>query len=195
MNIWSIIWAISFALFLGGLGLPVPENPVLVGGGYAIYQGLAPSIPGLCLWYAAIVCGDLVLFAVARWLFDRPSPSDWLKRWTGRRRFERYQRAFLSWGGWTLFLARFTFGIRAVAYFAAGAASYPWMRFVLVDAVSVAIQVLMFVGIGYYAGERVEWAKATSTRIALLLSIAAVLTLMFTWLYAALVRRISNRNM
>lgn len=195
MNIWSIIWAISFALFLGGLGLPVPENPVLVGGGYAIYQGLAPSIPGLCFWYSAIVCGDLVLFAVARWLFGRPSPSDWLKRWTGRSRFERYQRAFLSWGGWTLFLARFTFGIRAVAYFAAGAASYPWMRFLLVDAVSVAIQVLMFVGIGYYAGERVEWAKATSTRIALLLSIAAVLTLMFTWLYAALVRRISNRNM
>lgn len=91
-------------------------------------------------------------------------------------------------------MARFTFGIRAVAYFAAGAASYPWIRFLVVDSVSVAIQVLMFVGIGYYAGERVEWAKATSTKIALLLTLAAILTLVFTWIYALFVRRLANRD-
>jgi len=92
-------------------------------------------------------------------------------------------------------VARFTFGIRAVAYFAAGAASYPWIRFLVVDSVSVAIQVLMFVGIGYYAGESVEWAKATSTKIALLLSLAAALTLLFTWIYALFVRRLSHRDL
>ena len=185
---------ISFALLLGGLGLPVPENPALVGGGYAIYRGVAPPVQGLCLWYLAIICGDIILFAVARWFFGRPSPSGWLKRWAGKKRFERYQQAFLSWGGWTLFVARFTFGVRAVAYFAAGAASYPWIRFLVVDSVSVAIQVLLFVGIGYYAGERVEWAKATSTKIALLLSLAAILTLIFTWIYALFVRRLYNRG-
>ncbi len=194
MKIGSVSWAIGIALFLGGLGLPVPENPALVGGGYAIYQGAASPITALCLWYLAILCGDFVLFAIARWFFGRPSPSVWLKRWAGRKRFQRYQQAFLSWGGWTLFLARFTFGIRAVAYFAAGAAKYPWIRFLVVDAVSVAIQVIMFVGIGYYAGERVEWAKASSIKIALLLTLAAILTLIFTWIYALLVRRISDGN-
>ena len=195
MKIGSVTWAIGIALFLGGLGLPVPENPALVGGGYAIYQGVAPPITGLCLWYLAILWGDFFLFAMARWFFGRPSPSVWLKRWAGKKQFHRYQQAFLNWGGWTLFVARFTFGIRAVAYFAAGAAKYPWIRFLVVDAVSVAIQVIMFVGIGYYAGERVEWAKASSTKIALLLSLAAILTLIFTWIYALLVRRISDRSM
>ncbi|MGD8982596.1 MAG: VTT domain-containing protein [Desulfobacteraceae bacterium] len=194
MRVGSVIWLIAFALLLGGLGLPVPENPALVGGGYAIYSGVVETIPGLCLWYLAIICGDIVLFGVARWFFGRPSPSGWLKRWAGKKRFERYQRAFLSWGGWTLFLARFTFGIRAVAYFAAGAASYPWIRFLVVDSVSVAIQVLTFVGIGYYAGERVELAKTASTKIALLLSLAAILTLIFTWVYTLFVRRLSNRD-
>ena len=194
MRLGSVIWLIAFALLLGGLGLPVPENPALVGGGYAIYSGVVETIPGLCLWYLAIICGDIVLFGVARWFFGRPSPSGWLKRWAGKKRFERYQRAFLSWGGWTLFLARFTFGIRAVAYFAAGAASYPWIRFLVVDSVSVAIQVLMFVSIGYYAGERVELAKTASTKIALLLSLAAILTLIFTWVYALFVRRLWNRD-
>jgi membrane protein DedA with SNARE-associated domain len=193
MRIESVIWVIALALLLGGLGLPVPENPALVGGGYAIYRGVVATIPGLCLWYVAIICGDIVLFAVARWFFRRPSPSGWLKRWAGKKRFDRYQRAFLSWGGWTLFLARFTFGIRAVAYFAAGAASYPWIRFLLVDSASVAIQMLVFVGIGYYAGERVELAKTTGTKIALLLSLAAILTVIFTWIYTLFLRRLSNR--
>jgi membrane-associated protein len=194
MRVGPVIWVIALALLLGGLGLPVPENPALVGGGYAIYSGLVMTVPGLCLWYLAIVCGDVVLFAVARWFFARPSPSGWLKRWAGKKRFERYQKAFLNWGGWTLFLARFTFGIRTVAYFAAGAASYPWTRFLVVDGVSVVIQVLLFVGIGYYAGERVELAKTASTKIALLLSLAAILTLVFTWIYALFVRRLSNRD-
>jgi membrane protein DedA with SNARE-associated domain len=60
--------------------------------------------------------------------------------------------------------------------------------------VSVAIQVLLFVGIGYYAGERVELAKTASTKIALLLSLAAILTLIFTWIYALFVRRLWNRD-
>ncbi|UCF57147.1 MAG: hypothetical protein JSW15_01290 [Deltaproteobacteria bacterium] len=68
------------------------------------------------------------------------------------------------------------------------------MRFLVVDGLSVAIQVLMFVGMGYYAGEKIEWAEATGTKIALLLSIAAISTLIFTWIYAALMRRVSNRN-
>lgn len=195
MRIGSFIWVLTFALLLGGLGLPVPENPALVGGGYAMYRGVVATIPGLCLWYSAIISGDLALFAVARWFFGRPYPSRWLRRWAGEKRLERYQQAFLAWGGWTLFVARFTFGIRSVAYFAAGAASYPWIKFLLVDGVSVAIQVLMFVGIGYYGGERVEWAKATSTKIAILLALVAILTLIFTWMYALFVRRLSNRDM
>jgi len=33
-----------------------------------------------------------------------------------------------------------------------------------VDGVSVTIQVLLFVGIGYYAGERTKWAQTTGER-------------------------------
>ena len=194
MNLGPVIWAISLLLFLGGLGLPVPENPALVGGGYAIYKAVAPPLPSLCLWYFAILCGDFVLFAIVRWFFGRPAISNWVTRWAGQKRVEKYQGAFTNWGGWTLFFARFTFGIRAAAYVAAGAAGYPWIRFLAVDGVSVGIQVLMFLGIGYYAGDRVEWAKATSAKVALLLAAAALFTLLFTWVYSALVQRITNRD-
>jgi len=194
-NTFSVIWAVAFALFLGGLGLPLPENPILIGGGYAIYEGVSHPINSLYLWYLAILCGDLLLFAMARWFFTHPAISDRLTRLAGKRRLQRYQTAFARIGGWTLFAARFTFGIRALAYIAAGAANYPWLRFLVVDSIAVAIQVSLFVGLGYCAGGRIDWAKATGEKIALLLGLAALVSILLSWIVSPLVRRLSDRGL
>jgi membrane-associated protein len=194
MNIRSIYWAIALMLFLGGLGLPLPENPVLMGGGYAIHRQVCPPVASLLLWYLAILLGDSLLFACAYWLFTRPGLSALLRRYVGENRLHRYRRAFAHRGAWTLFLARFTFGIRALAYLAAGAAHYPWRKFLAVDGLSVAIQLLLFVGIGYYAGERITWAQATGERIALVLSILALFSIVISYLFSLLLGRLSSRN-
>jgi membrane-associated protein len=192
MNVRSVIWVVALTLFLGGVGIPIPENPVLLGGGYAIHKQISPPILGPCFWFLAILCGDLLLFAVACWLFTRPAISARLTRYVGARRLDRYRRALACWGGLVLFLARFTFGLRAVAYIVAGAARYPWLRFVIMDGLGVAIQVLLFVGIGYYAGGRIEWARAAGERVALLLGIFALFTLLVTWLFSATMKRLST---
>lgn len=192
MNVRSVIWVIALTLFLGGVGIPVPENPVLLGGGYAIHKQVSPPISSPCLWFLAILCGDLLLFAVAYWIFTRPAISTRLTRYVGKRRLDRYQRALACWGGLVLFLARFTFGLRAVAYIVGGAARYPWPRFVVVDGLGVAIQVVLFVGIGYYGGEKIEWARAAGERIALLLGIVVLLTILVTWLFSATMKKLST---
>jgi membrane protein DedA with SNARE-associated domain len=193
MNVRSVIWVIALTLFLGGVGVPLPENPILLGGGYAIHKQISPPISSLCLWFLAILCGDLLLFAVAYWICTRPAISTRLRRYVGKRRLERYERALEYWGSLVLFLARFTFGLRAVAYIVAGAARYSWLRFMVVDGLGVAIQVLLFVGIGYYAGGRIEWARATGERITLLVSIFALFTILVTWLFSATMKRLSTR--
>ncbi len=192
MNVQSVIWVIALTLFLGGVGFPVPENPILLGAGYAIFKQVSPPIPSLCVWYLAILCGDLVLFAMAHWLFTRSVTSGVLRRYLGEKRMNKYQSAFVSLGGWMLFLARFTFGVRSVAYIAAGAARYPWLRFLTADGLSVAIQVLLFVGIGYYAGEKIEWARASGEKIALLLGILALVSLLLTWVSLATMQKVSG---
>ncbi len=194
MTVKSVFWAIALSLFFGALGFPVPENPILMGGGYAIFKKISPITASLCIWYLAIITGDTILFVISYWFFNRPALSAFLKRYVGAKRLESYQRAFTSHGGWTLFLARFTYGIRAVAYIAAGAAHYSWRRFLFVDGLSVAIQVCLFVGIGYYAGERVEWASETGEKIFILIGIFAFISLSVTWVSAVLVRKISYRN-
>jgi membrane protein DedA with SNARE-associated domain len=194
MSIHSVFWAITISLFVGALGFPIPENPILMGGGYAIFQQISPPAASLGIWYVAIVSGDTVLFAIAYWFFNRPTLSAFLKRTVGARRLEHYQEVFASRGGWTLFLARFTFGLRAVAYIAAGAARYSWRRFLVVDSISVAVQVILFVGIGYLAGEKVQWTNETGERILILIGVFAFISLLATWMSAFITRKISNRN-
>jgi len=194
MKVESVFWAIALTLFLGGLGLPLPENPILMGGGYAIFKRVTPPATSLIAWYLAIVAGDALLFAVSHWFFTRPTVAAFLKRFGGAHRLEAYRKAFAVRGGWTLFLARFTFGFRAVAYIAAGAARYPWKRFLFVDGLSVALQVLLFVGVGYFAGEKIDWAEHAAHKIILFLGILATISLLVTWLASYLVRLLTDRN-
>ena len=190
----SVFWAITLTLFLGGTGLPLPENPILMGGGYAIFKRVTPPAVSLIVWYLAIVAGDAFLFAVSHWFFTRPTVAAFLKRVGGVNRLEAYRKAFAVRGGWTLFLARFTFGFRAVAYIAAGAAHYPWKRFLFVDGLSVALQVMLFVGVGYFAGERIDWAENATHKIVLFLGILAIISLLITWLASYLVHLFTDRS-
>jgi len=194
MNFQSATWAIALTLFVGALGLPIPENPLLVGGGYAVFKQISTPAAGLAMWYLAIIIGDAILFAVSHWFFTLPALSALMKRFFGAKRFETYQKAFADLGGWALFLARFTFGIRAVVYIAAGAARYPWKRFLLVDGLSVAIQVILFVGIGYFAGDRIAWAEDAGEKIVLVLGILALVTLLITWISSSFLKRLSARS-
>ena len=73
MTIRSVFWAIALSLFVGALGFPIPENPILMGGGYAIFNQVSPPAASLGFWYVAIVAGDTVLFAIAYWFFNRPA--------------------------------------------------------------------------------------------------------------------------
>ena len=194
INIRSAFWALTFLLFLGGLGIPVPENPALMGGGYLLHEQISPPITSLCVWYLAIMAGDSLLFASAYWLFSRPALSALLDRYLGKKRTEEYRTAFAQRAGLTLFLARFTFGIRALVYLAAGAARYPWRRFLTVDGMSVALQVLLFVGVGYYAGKQTNWAQTTGEKIALLLGICGLGGMMISYIFSVLLQRLSKRN-
>ena len=194
LKVRSAFWAIAILLFLGGLGIPIPENPALMGGGYALHRHLSPPVASLFVWYLAIMAGDLLLFASSYWLFTRPTLSGLLDRYVGRKRLKEYQMTFAGRAGWTLFLARFTFGIRALVYLAAGAARYPWQRFLAVDGVSVAVQVLLFVGIGFYAGERTKWAETTGQKVALILGICALGGILVSYISSILLRKLSTRN-
>ena len=190
----SVLWGVTFSLYAGGVGIPLPENALIIAGGYAIYQGICPIAVSMSLWFAALICGDITLFLLVRWLFSRLAFSHILDRFVRPEKLEKYKKAFSRHGGWTLFLARFAFGIRAAAYVAAGAANYPFRRFLIVDSASVGIQLLLFIGIGYYGSGQIEWAKAAVHEIAILLAIFALLSVLVTVAASLLIKRFAKQK-
>ena len=190
----SVLWGITLSLYAGGLGIPVPENALLIAGGYSLYQEICSPAAGMPLWCAALICGDITLFLLVRWLFTRPAFSAVIDRFVRPEKLEKYKKAFSRHGGWTLFLARFTFGIRAAAYVAAGAANYPLRRFLVVDSASVGIQVLLFIGIGYYGSGQIEWAKAATHEIAILLTVFALLSVLVSVVASILIKRFAKQK-
>lgn len=190
----TLLSTITLSLFIGSLGLPVPENPLLVGGGYAIFKQTLSPWTSLACWYSAIYLGDIILYALSYWFFARPKISGFVYRRIGLIRIERVKSAFTAKALQTIFWGRMAFGLRAAAYIVAGAAQYPWKKFLLIDAFSVAVQTLLFVGIGYYSGERIEWARQTADRVAIMLAIVAAVSLLLTWLASAWFKKLSGQK-
>ena len=185
----SVWWTITLPLFIGALGLPVPENPLLVAGGYAIFKKACSPWIGIFSWHAAIYLGDIILYALSYWVFTRPRVARYIYRRMGMARMKRIKRAFTRKAPQTLFLARMAFGLRASAYIVAGAAQYPWKQFLIIDGLSVAVQTLIFVGIGFFSGERIEWALQAADRIALALALFAAVGLIISWMTTAVLNR------
>src|SRR5205085_212119 len=53
-------------LSVGGFGLPIPEEMVLIAAGLFVYQGVAELLPTLGACLAGMLIGDLLFFAVGR---------------------------------------------------------------------------------------------------------------------------------
>ena len=125
---WGYLF-IGVTVVLGNLGVPVPEETILLAGGYFSAKGL------LTLWGlipTAIVSatgGD----SLGYWL-GRRGGRRLLLRYGGavgitRQRLRRAEHYFARYGAWTVFLARFIAGLRFMAGPLAGAFHMPFRRF------------------------------------------------------------------
>ncbi len=120
---------IGAMIVLGNVGLPVPEETVLLAGGYFAAKRI------LTLWVliptaiASAACGDSLGFVIGRLGGHRV-----ILRYGGaigvtQSRIARAEEFFERHGPWTIFLARFIPGLRFMAGPLAGAFGMPFGRF------------------------------------------------------------------
>ena len=55
----SVLWGITLSLYAGGSGVPVPENALLIAGGYSLYQEICPPADGLCPVIGYCLCSRI----------------------------------------------------------------------------------------------------------------------------------------
>ena len=140
----SIVQAIADYPYLGvalfflicGLGFPLPEELVLIAGGYICAKFPDKAQLGLMmLWCGgSILAFDLLPFVLGRIFGARIMRLRWLRITFTRKRLATFDRWFRRRGDLVIFLARFLAGIRVIAFFTVlldwPDREQPWLFFV-----------------------------------------------------------------
>ncbi|MEC7696207.1 MAG: DedA family protein [Planctomycetota bacterium] len=168
---------IVLLLGLSGLGLPIPEEVVVVTAGFLSHNG------EIFKWqYAYLAClggallGDVVVYSIGRYLghgFFKRYP--WFARLMHEEREVKMERVIREHGFKVFFVARFLVGVRVPLYLAAGVVRMSWPRFLLINTFCATTVVSITFWLGYrYGNSVVETIRESQNglTIAILLAVA-----------------------
>jgi membrane protein DedA with SNARE-associated domain len=156
---------IFLVLFLGGVGVPIPEElPILAAGALARTQIIRWWI-ALPVCIVGVLSGDVVLYWVGHHWGERI--LDWrvVRLVLSPEREERLKAAYRRHGVKIVFTARHVIGLRAAAFLTAGISHVPFWKFLAVDAGASMLGVPAGFGLAYFFTDRLEQILADVHRI------------------------------
>jgi membrane protein DedA with SNARE-associated domain len=162
-------------LFLGGLGLPLPEEITLLSGGILVNLGIIRLYPTLAVLYAGAIMGDMALYSIGRKWGHGIITHRQLRKIFSESRLEWVREFFKKHGNKTVFIARFFTGFRVATFLVAGTLEMKSGSFLFFDALAALIIVPLLVCLGYYFGANIGWLSALFTEIDFLIKLGLVL--------------------
>lgn len=168
-----------FALFgllvLGIVGLPVPDETLLVFTGYLVWRGQLRLLPALLVAFLGSACGITISYIIGRTL-----GLGFVHKW-GRyihvteARLDRVRRWFERIGHWALFIGYYIAGVRHFTAIVAGTSSLEYRAFAAYAYSGAAMWVCTFIAIGFFFGE--HWKEVLHTVHSNLLVVSVVVIL------------------
>jgi membrane protein DedA with SNARE-associated domain len=161
-------------LVLGIVGLPIPDETLLVFTGYLVSQRRLSAIPALMVAFLGSTCGITLSYSIGRTL-----GLGFVHKY-GRRlriteeRLARVHRWFDRIGHWTLFVGYYIAGVRHFTALVAGTSSLEYRSFAAYAYSGGFLWVCTFLGIGYVVGDRWQQAMETVHRNLTLVSMLAL---------------------
>ncbi len=157
--------ALWIIIFLGGIGIPLPTDPLLLAAGALAGHGDLNVVVVALVAVSAAGCGDSVGYLVGRTLGTEAAA--WLNRSRIGRRFispstlERGRKYFARYGGWAIFLSRWLVGaFSGVVNLLAGVRRFPFPAFFAYAVAGEAVDVAIMLALGVAFGA--SWASANN---------------------------------
>ena len=152
---WGYV-GIFVCVFVGNLGLPVPEESVVLAAGFLAGREVMDLRAVMLVAFISAVVGDNFGYMLGRTggrqvLVRAANSSTWL-RW----RYLRFKSFFDAHGNKTIFLARFIAGLRFVAGPMAGALQMPFWRFFGWNISGAAVWCAVVTYLGFLLGDQWE---------------------------------------
>jgi membrane protein DedA with SNARE-associated domain len=185
---WLQTWGylgIFICVFVGNLGVPVPEETVMLAAGFLAGREILDLRVVYAVVIASAVTGDCCGYLVGRTggqrLLSRLASSfDF-----ARHRYDRLQVFFMTHGSKAVFMARFIAGARFMAGPMAGAAGMRFWQFLGWNVLGALVWCSLVVTIGYLVGDELyevaRLAHTASTWVAIVVALVAIAALFFWW--------------
>jgi membrane protein DedA with SNARE-associated domain len=140
-------------LTLGIVGLPIPDEMLLIFSGYLVSKGELKTLPTIISAFSGSVIGMSMSYLAGRFFGKHI-----IKIKTGflpdfEEMLPRIQKWFNKFGKWTLIIGYFIPGVRHFTAFAAGTSKLRYSVFSVYSYTGGLIWVLTCIIIGYYLGE------------------------------------------
>ncbi|MGO9613109.1 MAG: DedA family protein [Dissulfurispiraceae bacterium] len=152
-------------LILGSIGLPIPEDSILVLCGFLISHDIVEPVPAILTVYTGLLISDFLLYAfgkkygraiVVHKRFRKVLSSQWLSK---------LEEMFAKRGVLIVLFGRHLAGLRAQIFLAAGVLRMSSVKFLITDAFSSLFTMALMVGIGYVGGKSLLILRKNITRI------------------------------
>ena len=185
---WLATWGylgIFVSVFIGNLGIPVPEETVMLAAGFLAGRFILDLRFVYVVVILSAVTGDCCGYVIGRTggqrlLLRLASRFEFM-----RTRYDRLQLFFQTHGSKAVFMARFITGARFMAGPMAGACGMPFFQFLGWNVLGAIVWCSMVVTVGYLVGDELyraaSMAHQASRWIGLAGFILVIIVLVFWW--------------
>lgn len=174
---------IFLLLTLGVVGLPVPDETLLIFCGYLIYKG---RMHPLLAWSSALAgswCGITLSYTIGRTLGLGVVHRFGKVLHLTEERLDKVHEWFDRIGHWALFAGYYIAGVRHFTAIVAGASKLKFTHFVAFAWSGGLLWVTTFLTVGYYLGENWKNISAIIEHYLLYFSIGVLaIALLYVWL-------------
>lgn len=146
---WSL-WGPFGVLLLCGIGLPMPEDIVLIVAGALGQIDGRSWVEVSMLMYVGVMGGDSMIFLAGRHFGGRLRTARWFQRFFSEAKQNRVEALFEHYHSAGLFIGRFLPGLRAPLFFTAGSMKVRFWKFFLFDGLAALVSVPTFVWLGHW---------------------------------------------
>jgi membrane protein DedA with SNARE-associated domain len=164
-------------LILGTLGLPFPEDAILVSTGALVAQEVIEPFPAFLVVGCTLLFTDLFLYSVGRKYGRRLVEHRVFQKRISSDRLSKLENQFARYGSLVVFFGRLLPGLRAQIFLVAGVLHMHRTLFLVTDAVSAALTMVLWGGLGYLGATNITTIKSHISRIELFAFLVLIATI------------------
>jgi len=143
-------------LVLGTLGLPFPEDAILILAGFLVANETISPLPAFLTVYSGLLVTDFLLYSFGKKYGRRLVEHRRFQKIISPERLLKIEEKLKKSGVLAVFFGRHLFGVRAQIFLAAGVIKMPYKKFLIADGTSALLAMALWGGLGFVGGNSIQ---------------------------------------